>query len=67
MCTRAVGGLAHYFEDEGLSTTQISLIRVHTERIQPPRALWVPFDLGRPIGAPDNPDFQTRVVRAALS
>jgi hypothetical protein len=42
------------------------LIRDHTERIKPPRALWVPFDLGRPIGAPDNPEFQTRVVRAAL-
>lgn len=43
------------------------MIRVHTERIQPPRALWVPFELGRPIGAPDNPAFQTRVVRAALA
>ncbi|ETW98471.1 MAG: hypothetical protein ETSY1_18600 [Candidatus Entotheonella factor] len=42
------------------------MIRVHTERIKPPRALWVPFELGRPIGAPDNPAFQTRVVRAAL-
>ncbi len=42
------------------------MIRDHTERIEPPRALWVPFELGRPIGAPDNPQFQTRVVRAAL-
>lgn len=49
-----------------MPTTQISLIRDHTERIQPPRALWVPFELGRPVGAPDNPAFQTRVVRAAL-
>ena len=39
---------------------------MHTERIQPPRALWVPFELGRPIGAHGNPAFQTRVVRAAL-
>ena len=53
-------------EQEGVATTQISLIRDHTERIKPPRALWVPFELGRPIGAPDNPDFQRRVVRAAL-
>ena len=49
-----------------MATTQISLIRNHTERIKPPRALWVPFDLGRPLGAPDNPAFQTRVMRAAL-
>ncbi len=49
-----------------MATTQISLIRDHTERIQPPRALWVPFELGRPVGAPEQPDFQTRVVRTAL-
>ena len=33
----------------------------------PPRALWVPFELGRPFGPPDNPAFQTRVLRAALA
>ena len=62
-----MGALAHYLEQEGVATTQISLIRNHTERIKPPRALWVPFDLGRPIGAPGQPAFQTRVVRAALA
>ena len=35
--------------------------------MNPPRALWVPFELGRPIGAPDEPDFQRRVVEAALA
>lgn len=39
---------------------------MHTERIRPPRALWVPFELGRPIGAHGNAAFQARVVRAAL-
>ncbi|MEZ5098563.1 MAG: hypothetical protein R3C15_01885 [Thermoleophilia bacterium] len=42
-------------------------MREHTEAIQPPRALWVPFPLGRPLGLPDDPVFQTRVLRAALS
>src|SRR5207237_2836038 len=42
------------------------LIREHTLRIQPPRALWVPFELGRPLGVPDNPDFQKRVLIALL-
>ncbi len=32
----------------------------------PPRALWVPFELGRPFGAPDDAGFQKRVVLAAL-
>ena len=61
-----MGGLGHYLEREGLATAQISLIRVHTEKIRPPRALWVPFELGRPLGAPDEPAFQTRVLRALL-
>jgi hypothetical protein len=46
---------------------QISLVREHTEKINPPRALWVPFELGRPVGAPGEPAFQRRVVEAALA
>ena len=32
----------------------------------PPRALWVPFALGRPLGKAGDSDFQKNVVRAAL-
>ena len=32
-----------------------------------PRFLWVPFELGRPFGAPHEPDFQRRVLREALA
>ena len=41
-------------------------MREHTETIRPPRALWVTFELGRPMGIPDDPPFQRRVVKAAL-
>ena len=34
--------------------------------VNPPRALWVPFPLGRPLGIADNPDFQMDVLRSAL-
>jgi hypothetical protein len=61
-----VGALAHYLEDEGIPTTQISLIREHTEFIRPPRALWVPFELGRPLGWPDNSNLQKKVLISAL-
>ena len=61
-----MGALAHYLEAQGIPTTQISLIREHTETIRPPRALWVPFELGRPLGAPENPGFQRRVLLATL-
>lgn len=49
-----------------MATTQISLIRIHSERTNPPRALWVTFELGRPLGVPGDAAFQKRVVRAAL-
>ena len=41
-------------------------MREHTETVRPPRALWVTFELGRPLGIPDDPPFQRRVVKAAL-
>lgn len=61
-----MSGLAHFIEREGVATTSISLIREHTEVMKPPRALWVPFALGRPLGAADEPEFQRRVLTAAL-
>ena len=61
-----MGGLAHYIEEAGVATTQISLVRIHTEAMKPPRALWVPFELGRPFGPPDNAEFQKRALHAAL-
>jgi hypothetical protein len=61
-----VSALGHYLEEEGLATVAISLIRPQTERTRPPRALWVPFELGRPFGPPSDPAFQKRVILAAL-
>ena len=58
--------LSHFVEEEGLPTTGISLIRPHTEVIKPPRALWVPFELGRPMGPPNNAAFQRRVLITLL-
>lgn len=62
-----MGALGHYIEREGVPTAQISLIREQTSAIKPPRALWVPFMLGRPFGVPNEPDFQRRVLRHLLS
>lgn len=62
-----MGALGHYLETEGLATASISLIRLHTEKIRPPRALWVSFPLGRPLGVPDQPHFQKQVLRSLLA
>ena len=61
-----MSALGHYLEEEGLATVAISLIRPQTENTRPPRALWVPFELGRPFGPPGDPAFQRRVLLAAL-
>lgn len=54
-------------EARGIATVVIGLVRPHLETIRPPRALFVPFELGRPLGEPENAGFQTRVLTAALA
>jgi hypothetical protein len=61
-----VSALGHYLEEDGIATVAIGLIRPQIERTRPPRALWVPFELGRPFGPPSDPEFQKDVIRAAL-
>ena len=61
-----MGALANYIERAGVATASISLIREQSEAVRPPRALWVPFALGRPLGMADDAEFQTEALRAAL-
>ena len=61
-----MSAVGHYLEQAGIATVQISLVREHTEALKAPRALWVPFILGRPFGAPGNAAFQRRVLVEAL-
>ena len=44
----------------------IGLVKLHLEKTTPPRSLWVPFELGRPVGPPANPEFQREVLEQAL-
>jgi hypothetical protein len=62
-----VGVLARVFEEHGLVTTSISLVREHTEKVKPPRALFVPFPFGHPLGEANEPELQTHIMRAALA
>ncbi len=61
-----MSALGHYIEEEGIATVAIALVRPQAERTRPPRALWVPFELGRPFGPPSDPAFQKGVILAAL-
>ena len=61
-----MSALGHYLEEEGIATVAVVLIRPQAENTKPPRALWVPFELGRPFGPPNDPAFQRRVILTAL-
>ena len=54
-------------ETRGVATVTIGLVRPHMETTKPPRGLWVPFPLGRPLGEPEDKAFQRRVLTQALS
>ena len=53
-------------ESWGFATTAIGLVRYQMEQVRPPRGLWAPFQLGRPLGEPESPAFQRRVLMHAL-
>ncbi|HEY7040649.1 MAG TPA: hypothetical protein VID28_17430 [Methylomirabilota bacterium] len=58
--------LARAIETAGVATTSISMVREHSEKLKPPRALFVPFPFGHALGRPNDPALQHRVLRAAL-
>ena len=66
MCNQAVGLVAAELERRGVSTVAIQLLRSVAERVRPPRALFVPFRHGYPLGEPDAPARQHAVIEAAL-
>ena len=48
-------------------TVALSQIRQHTEKVKPPRAVYVPFPLGLPVGHPGNIPEQQAVLDLAFS
>lgn len=66
MCNQTVGLLAAELERQGIATVTIQLLRSITEKVRPPRALYVPFHHGYPLDAPDAPTKQHAVIEAAL-
>ena len=61
-----MGLVAAALERQGIATAAIQLLREVAERVRPPRALWVPFPHGFPLGEPGNAVLQHAVIEAAL-
>ena len=64
---QTVGLIAAAIEREGISTVCISLLREVTSVTRPPRALFVPYAMGYPLGAPNDPALQRLIIDAALA
>src|SRR5271163_3902427 len=58
--------MAHMLEERGLPTTVLALVLPQVEKTRPPRAVMLPFMLGRPLGEPNDAPFQRRVLLQAL-
>ena len=67
MCNQTVGLVQAAIERVGIATVSITLLPEVTRVIQPPRSLSVPYPLGYPLGEPDNPRLQHRIIAAALA
>lgn len=66
MCNQAVSLVAAELERQGIATVTLQLLHEVAERVRPPRALFVPFRHGYPLGRPHDPETQRAVIEAAL-
>ncbi|GAB4252871.1 MAG: hypothetical protein Kow00109_28540 [Acidobacteriota bacterium] len=66
MCHQSVGLIQSIVERQGIPTVSVSLLREVTEKVEPPRVLFVDYPLGYPLGRPHDPELQRRILRAAL-
>ncbi len=67
MCVQTVGLIQAAIERNGITTVSISLLHEVTDVLRPPRALFVPYKLGFPLGEPNNSALQHRIIAAALA
>nr|NIT58835.1 hypothetical protein [Fodinibius sp.]NIV13676.1 hypothetical protein [Fodinibius sp.]NIY27418.1 hypothetical protein [Fodinibius sp.] len=54
-------------ERQGITTIAIQLLREVALKVTPPRALWVPFRHGYPLGHPGDAKEQSDVIQFALT
>lgn len=62
-----MGLFARAIEEAGIPTTSISSCLDITQRVKPPRTVFVNFPLGHQTGKPYEPDLQKSIVRDALN
>jgi hypothetical protein len=61
-----VGLIARVLEEHGIATVCVVMNRDITENVKPPRALFVRFPYGAPLGPAGDAVTQMAVIRVAL-
>jgi hypothetical protein len=59
--------VAAAIERVGIPTVAMVFLREVAEKIGPPRAMWLPYQHGYPLGKPNDPALQRAVLEAALT
>jgi len=67
MCHQTVGLVGAELERRGIVTVSVSLLPEISRKVRPPRALELPYSLGYPLGRPNDPPLQRRILRALLA
>ena len=67
MCNQSVGLIAAEAEKRGIATVCLQLLWDVAVEMAMPRALWMPYPHGYPLGEAHNPALQHAVIAAALA
>lgn len=66
MCHRSVGLIQNYIEGAGISTVSVTMRPEITRATKVPRAAYLRFPLGNPLGEAKKPEQQRLILRDLL-
>jgi len=61
-----VGLIQRVIEEEGIPTIGISIVRSYTEKVKPPRSIFLHWPFGHPLGEPFHIVQQVSVIKKAF-
>lgn len=61
-----MGLIQRVIEAQGIPTVGISIVRQYTEKVKPPRAVFLKWPFGHPLGEPGNMAQQRAVMKKAF-
>lgn len=66
MCQQSVGLIQRVFDEAGIPTISLTLVREITEQVKPSRALYIEHPFGHPLGDVGDRALQRRILLDCL-